>query len=64
MRGELTWQLRESLHAAERKISQLEDQNIQLRYDLEARHARPDERIMQLMDEVAGLKMIAGEDPR
>jgi hypothetical protein len=28
---------------------------------LESRHAKPDERIMQLMDEVAGLKMIAGE---
>lgn len=53
-------QLREDLHAAQLKTTKLQDDNIRLKYELEARHAKPDERIMTLMDEVAGLKMIAG----
>jgi hypothetical protein len=32
-----------------------------LRYELEARSVKPDERILALQDEVAGLKLIAGE---
>jgi centromeric protein E len=57
-------QLRENLHAAERKISQLHDDNIRLKYELAARSDKPDERIMTLMDEVAGLKMIAEDYER
>lgn len=56
----LTLQLREDLHAAQQKISKLTDDNIRLNYELEARASKPDERIMNLMDEVAGLRMIAG----
>jgi hypothetical protein len=49
------------LHAAELKISQQSHEISRLRYELEARSVKPDERILALQDEVAGLKLIAGE---
>jgi hypothetical protein len=61
VRGSSCSQLQESLDAAERKITQQSQEMARLRDELGARAVKPDERILALQDEVAGLKLIAGE---
>lgn len=54
-------QLHEDLHAAELRISEQQDEVSHLRSELEARPLHPEKRILELQDEVSGLKLIAGK---
>lgn len=55
-----TTELQESLHAAQIRMRAQEDEIAALKRELGARPKNPDKRIMELQDEVAGLKLIAG----
>lgn len=54
-------QLHEDLHAAELRNSEQQDEISRLRSELEARPLHPEKRIVELQDEVSGLKLIASQ---
>ena len=54
-------QLQEDLHAAQLKMSQQADEICRLQMELDARPSNPNEKIVQLQNEVGGLKLIACE---
>ncbi|KAK1925901.1 P-loop containing nucleoside triphosphate hydrolase protein [Papiliotrema laurentii] len=59
-----TTDLQEDLHAAQLQIAKQADEITRLKSELDARPVNPDARIVQLQDEVAGLKMIADDYER
>ncbi|RSH90768.1 Kinesin-like protein kip2 [Saitozyma podzolica] len=59
-----TTDLQEDLHAAQLRNAEQEDEIARLRLELEARPINPDARIIELQDEIAGLRMIAADYER
>ena len=56
-----SFKLQEDLHAAQIRLTEQQDEIKRLRTELDFRPTDPDKRILELQEEVSGLKLIAGQ---